>query len=232
MTRLGPLLTLAGGAAVTAALAVLSGPAVGATAAGAITDPPPPAAASPPAADGATPAATPGPTAATPGPTATAPVAPRKADYAGRVRGRPGLIAVSVRGGDAIAYFCDGRTEAWFQGEVKDGGVTLDGFGGATVTAEFAGGRARGELTLDGKSWAYTAPAVTKPSGLYRATALVRGARLDGAWIYLPDGTRVGRVGLDGNLFPADIPGPGQTTVIYGAEIDPQDVDEFFGGGE
>ncbi|WP_440073230.1 hypothetical protein [Streptosporangium sp. OZ121] len=151
-----------------------------------------------------------------------------RADYAGRVRGNGGLIAISIRKGKAIAYFCDGRTEAWFQGKAGEE-LSLEGFGGATVKARLGGGKAAGELAIGGKRWDFTAPTVKKPSGLYRATALIRGAKLQAGWIYLPDGTRVGAATLDGNLFPAEIPEPGQKTVIYGAEVVPQDVDEFIG---
>ena len=47
----------------------------------------------------------------------TTPPAPKKGDYAGRVRDNGGLIAISVRNGKAVGYFCDGKTEAWFKGD-------------------------------------------------------------------------------------------------------------------
>jgi hypothetical protein len=152
-----------------------------------------------------------------------------RADYATRVRGTRGLLAISIRGGKAIAYFCDGRTEAWFQGTATGGILTLDGFGGASVSAELADGRAIGELSIGDQRWNFTAPPVRRPSGLYRATAQVRGAKLVAGWIYLPDGSRVGAVTLDGTLVAAEIPEPGQATVINGAVITPEDVDEFMG---
>jgi hypothetical protein len=169
----------------------------------------------------------------TPQPTATRSAAPAatavRADYATKVRGTRGLLAISVRGTKAIAYFCDGKTEAWFQGTTADGVLTLEGFGDATVTAELANGTVVGELSIGTERWNFTAPTVRKPSGLYRATALVRGAKLVAGWIYLPDGSRVGAVTLDGALVTAEIPEPGEVTVINGAAVTPKDVDEFIG---
>jgi hypothetical protein len=107
--------------------------------------------------------------------------------------------------------------------------VSMDGFGGATVTAALADGTATGELWIGARRWNFTAPTVRKPSGLYRATALVRGAKLVAGWIYLPDGSRVGAATLEGSVIESEIPEPGQPTVIYDTELDPQDVDEFIG---
>ena len=53
----------------------------------------------------------------------TAKPTPIRADFAGRVKGNRGLIAVSVRNGKAVGYFCDGKIEAWFKGKAKDGAV-------------------------------------------------------------------------------------------------------------
>jgi hypothetical protein len=166
-------------------------------------------------------------------PEPTASAAPRanddRADFAVRVRGTRGLLGISVRDGKAIAYFCDGKTEAWFQGTAADGELLLEGFGGASVTAAVSGGKATGELSIGAERWNFTAPTVRKPSGLYRATALVRGAKLVAGWIYLPNGRRVGLVTLDGEPIQAEIPDPGEPTLIRGKVITPQDADEFMG---
>ncbi|TMR19925.1 hypothetical protein ETD86_19465 [Nonomuraea turkmeniaca] len=221
MTRSAPILTLLMGMVTTVALAVLS-----------IAMAPAPR----PVADGTTTAATredPAAGGRTPAPQAPAEepseIPAAKADYAGRVQGSRGLFAISVRGDKAIAYFCDGKTEAWFQGTASDGELLLEGFGGAGVVAEVAGFKVTGEVQIGAQRWEFTAPTVRRPSGLYRATALVRGAKLVAGWIYLPDGRRVGAVTLDGNLITAEVPEPGEPTVIKGKRIDPQDVDEFIG---
>ncbi|RVX40542.1 hypothetical protein EDD27_2953 [Nonomuraea polychroma] len=241
MSRSGPILTLLAGMVTTAALASLSlaelpPPPSGGTTSASVRDPaaeaqdpaPTPtgsASEEDPAAEPRDPAPTPTGSASAAAPAA----AVVRADYATRVRGSRGLLAISVRGGKAIAYFCDGRTEAWFQGTATGGILTLDGFGGAGVSAELADGRAIGELSIGDQRWDFTAPTVRRPSGLYRATAQVRGAKLVAGWIYLPDGSRVGAVTLDGALIAAEIPEPGQATVIKGAVITPEDVDAFMG---
>ncbi|MGP3919583.1 hypothetical protein [Nonomuraea sp. 10N515B] len=233
MTRPGPILTLLAGMATTAALVSLSlaespaPPQSGGMTSASMENPTPTGTAGEdyPAAGPQEPAQTP-----TGSPSAAPATGVVRADYATRVRGSRGLLAISVRGAKAIAYFCDGQTEAWFQGTADGGILTLDGFGGADVSAEIADGAAVGELSIGDRRWDFTAPTVRKPSGLYRATALVRGAKLVAGWIYLPDGSRVGAVTLDGALVTAEIPEPGQATVIKGAVITPEDVDAFMGG--
>jgi hypothetical protein len=171
-------------------------------------------------------------TEATPTPEAvkTAKPTPVKADYAGRVTGNGGLIALSIRNGKAVGYFCDGKIEAWMKGKAADGKVTLSGRGNASLTAQLAGGRASGTLGFGGRKWSFKAPTVKKPSGLYRATALVRGADVRAGWIYLDDGTRVGLTLVGDEVADVPIPEPGENAVVNGVEVDPQDVDEFIEG--
>ncbi|WP_165977917.1 hypothetical protein, partial [Nonomuraea diastatica] len=158
-----------------------------------------------------------------------------RADYGGRVKGNGGLIAISIRNGKAIGYFCDGRTEAWFKGKESAGELTLTGFGSAKVTAALSGGKARGTVALGGETWSFVAPTVVKPSGLYRATAIVRGAKLRAGWIVLknPQGgfTQVGAAVLGEEQL--DIPrldGERPTTplTVDDTTVYPKDVDGFI----
>ncbi|GAA3474060.1 hypothetical protein [Nonomuraea roseola] len=227
MSRLGPFFTLAAGAALAAGLgvaSVTSAPQTVTATSSADTATASAEATSPPVAEATT--------SVTPAPAKTARAA-AKADYAGRVRGNGGLVAVSIRDGKAVGYFCDGRTEAWFAGKAGDGEVTLKGFGGATLTASLGGGKATGELALGGKRWDFTAPTVKKPSGLYRATALVRGARYRAGWIVLPrpDGNgfvQVGAMVKDGEPVPVPTITPGSPVTIDGDTVAPKDVDAFI----
>ncbi|WP_433244992.1 hypothetical protein ACQPYK_42630 [Streptosporangium sp. CA-135522] len=221
MKRLGPVHTLAAGAATTVvlgALSVTTMPATGNVAAretpvAAATPAPPTASAAPAASE----------TAATTRPT------PVKADYAGRVKGNGGLIAISVRDGKAIAYFCDGRVEAWLKGRAADGRLALSGPGNASLVARLGGGKAAGRLEFGGDRWDFGAPTVKKPSGLYRASAVVRGAKVRAGWIYLDDGSRVGLTLVDGEPADVAIPEPGENAIVNGRQIEPEDVDEFIG---
>ncbi|MFI6508500.1 hypothetical protein ACIBCT_12915 [Streptosporangium sp. NPDC050855] len=221
MKRLGPVYTLAAGAAMAVALGTISATttptaqnaaAQGDTAAAVIE---------------ATSEATP---TATPDAAKTVKPTPVKADYAGRVTGNGGLIAISIRNGKAVAYFCDGRIEAWLKGKAADGKVTLSGRNDASITAKLGGGKAAGTLAFNGRKWTFNAPVVKKPSGLYRATAVVRGANVRAGWIYLDDGTRVGLTVVNDEVADVAIPEPGQNAVVDGVEVDPQDVDEFIEG--
>jgi hypothetical protein len=230
MARLGPLYTLAAGGVVAVVLGVLTvtsntgaqvaAPVVEVTSSASAPASPPP---SPP--PPAQPVADPS---AAPEPTDTVRPTPKRADYAGRVDGNRGLIAISIRDGKAIGYFCDGKIEAWFKGTAENGEINMEGFNRSTITATLGGGKAKGEIKLGNKTFTFTAPLVKKPSGLYRASALVRGAQLRGGWIVLPDGTQVGTAFADGQQVPTPRLTPGENVSINGIEVDPQDVDEFI----
>ncbi|MGW4472399.1 hypothetical protein ACWENQ_22235 [Nonomuraea sp. NPDC004354] len=217
MSRLGPFITLAAGAALAVGLGVVS------NAGGPADSTPAPVAV-------ATAVST---ASATPSPSRSVRPAAVKADYAGRVRDNGGLVAVSVRDGKAIGYFCDGITEAWFAGKAVNGRVTLKGFNDASLTAVVGGGKAKGELRFGDRTLSFSASTVKKPSGLYRATALVRGARYRAGWIVLalPDGkgfTQVGAMVRDDQPVPVPTLTPGLPVAIDGAAVTPKDVDGFI----
>jgi major membrane immunogen (membrane-anchored lipoprotein) len=128
------------------------------------------------------------------------------ADYAGRTTDDSASVAVTLRDGKAVAYFCDGRAkESWLKGDVEDDGtMKLTGKHGAKLNGTLKEGkRISGSVDIDGGQYAFTADKAKKPSGLYRATATVRGAKVDGGWIVLPDGRQVGILTRDGEPSPA-----------------------------
>lgn len=128
--------------------------------------------------------------------------------YSGRTDDDSSSVAVSIRAGRAIAYFCDGHSkEAWLKGPVKsDGSMRLTGGDGAVLNGTVREDeRIRGAVEFDGGHYAFTARKAVKGTALYRATATVRGARIDGGWIVLADGSQVGVVDRDGT--PSAAPG-------------------------
>lgn len=140
------------------------------------------------------------------------------ADYAGRTDDDSSAVAVSLRDGKAIAYFCDGHDkESWLKGDVKDDGtMRLTGSDGAALTGTLKDNKLiRGTVDIAGGHYAFTADKAVKPSGLYRATATVRGAKIDGGWIVLPGGRQVGIVDRDGEptAAPRIDPRTGAVTV-------------------
>jgi len=140
----------------------------------------------------ATSAAQPSPASATPTVTAVANV-PARANYAGEVNGGAASVAISIHHGQAIAYVCNGSViEAWLKGTAAGGHLTMTGKGRARLSATYRSKRAVGHVTAHGVRYTFSAPAVHKPSGLYRAIAIVRGAKIKAGWIVLPDGTQVG----------------------------------------
>ncbi|MDW4908229.1 hypothetical protein RB628_23500 [Streptomyces sp. ADMS] len=127
------------------------------------------------------------------------------ADYAGRTDDDSAAVSVSLRDGRAIAYFCDGRDkESWLRGDVEDdGSMKLTGEGGSVLNGTLKGGSIRGTVDIEGGPYAFTADKAVKPSGLYRATATVRNAEIDGGWIVLSTGDQVGILNRDGEPSPA-----------------------------
>ncbi|MER5474288.1 hypothetical protein [Streptomyces sp. NPDC002685] len=152
------------------------------------------------------------PTSASPSPSPSPTSSPvPNADYAGRTDDNSSAVAVSLRGGKAIAYFCDGHDkESWLKGDVKDDGtMKLTGSNGDELDGTLQDGkRIRGTADIGGQRYSFTADRAAKPSGLYRATATVRGAKLDGGWIVLPGGKQVGVVTRDGTPSAAPVIDP------------------------
>jgi len=148
--------------------------------------------------------ASPSPTPSSPSPSPTKAPAPN-ADYAGRTDDDSAAVSVSLRDGRAIAYFCDGRDkESWLKGDVEaDGSMKLTGKGGSVLNGTLKGKSIRGTVDIEGGDYAFTADKAVKPSGLYRATATVRDAEIDGGWIVLSTGDQVGILNRDGKPSPA-----------------------------
>lgn len=138
--------------------------------------------------------------------------------YTGRTDDDSSAVAVSLRGGKAIAYFCDGHNiESWLKGDVKGAGVMrLTGADGARLNGTLkGGGKLTGTADVGGGHYAFTLDRAKKPSGIYRANSQVAGARIVGGWIVLPGGRQVGIVTRDGKpaAAPAIDPETGAVTV-------------------
>ncbi|MFJ8822265.1 hypothetical protein ACIREE_10825 [Streptomyces sp. NPDC102467] len=205
MKRAGPLGTLFAGLALAVVMLSLNATTgeSGSSYAGA-----PAATTSPP------PSASPTRTTASPSPSRTA---GRKTGYAGRTDDDTAAVSISVRGTKAVAYFCDGRTkESWLKGTVEDdGSMKLSGSHGAELVGKPAGASIRGTVRIEDRPYGFTAKKAVKPSGLYRATTEVRGAKVDGGWIVLPGGRQVGIVRRDDqpSAAPRIDPGTGAVSV-------------------
>jgi hypothetical protein len=127
---------------------------------------------------------------------------PTRADFAGRVGGGGGSVAVSVHGDKAIAYVCNGSTvEGWMRGKVENGKVTLTGKNNAHLTASIHAGKVTGDVEAHGTDYSFSVSTVSKSSGkssgLYQATAVVQGKTIKAGWIVLRDGTQIGSLEKD-----------------------------------
>jgi serine/threonine-protein kinase len=147
-----------------------------------------------------------------PSPTAAGP----ETVYAGRTADDTAAVSISVRDKKAVAYYCDGRTrESWLKGDVKDdGSMSLTGSNGAKLEATTRNGKVEGEVEITDRKQNFSAAKAVKPSGLYRATNEVRGARIDGGWIVLQDGRQVGVFTRDGKPSAAPRIDPATGAVV------------------
>ncbi|GGM05394.1 MULTISPECIES: hypothetical protein [Micromonospora] len=255
MKRLTPLLTLLTGTGLAAVLFTMSAQAAPPTARSAPEAPPPAGASAPPVAASAPPAVPepsvqrpgtpppePAPASPTPAPTPSATEAPAanspaKVDvtYTGQVGNAGATIAITVTGGNATAYVCDGKSlEIWLQGTAdKDGQLALDGKDGARLTGTVTDGKATGELVAEGRTSTFTAQANgSKTPVLYRASEQVRNAGIDGGWIMLPTGGQIGVVTWNGSPVPAPPLDPAfGTTIVNGVSITAVPVIPSAGAG-
>ena len=105
----------------------------------------------------------------TPSPPATG--FPAKADYVATVPTAAGEITleISVDGGKAIAYACDGNSvEVWLRGDADNGVVNATSQDKVSVLdGHLEGNAVAGLLTIGEKSWVFTAPAVEGAAGLF-----------------------------------------------------------------
>jgi serine/threonine-protein kinase len=180
----------------------------------------------------ATPAATAPPPTTQPAKTVDAPA---RADYAGHVDGGGASVAVSVRDGHAIAYFCDGKkVEAWLQGVTVGGKLDLKGTKGASLAGSYAAAAVTGSVTAGGQTWTFTAAPAKKPAGLYRATPKVKGKGAKVGWIVQSDGSQVGILTDDDQqsvAAPALDPAAGSATVD-GAPVTAEAIRGTDGAGD
>ncbi|MFJ2259032.1 hypothetical protein ACIOKD_11925 [Streptomyces sp. NPDC087844] len=175
---------------------------------------------------------------ASPAPTATATAPPGKrspspspspsksrsavpdGDYAGRTDDDSSAVAVTLRDGRAVAYFCDGRDqESWLNGDVEsDGSMRLTNQKGQVLAGDLAGKRIRGTVDMGARTYRFTADKSLKPNALYRATDTVADTEIDGGWIVLLDDSQVGILRRDGKAGPAPRIDPETGTVTVDGE--------------
>lgn len=201
MKRAGPLITLFAGLLL--GMFMLS---LNATTGEPASTPPDRTAASAPASPPASPAPPTGPAASPPAQPrvpavrSPSPTPPPDARYAGRTRDDRASVAITLREGKAVAYYCDGRTqEAWLRGDVAaDGSMRLRSKAGATLDGTVHDDRVDGTVTVRNAGHPFTAARASGPAGVYRATTEVRGTKVDGGWIVLQNGRQIGIVSRDG----------------------------------
>ena len=192
MGRTSPLVTLAATGAGLIALLVANSTLTGTSS---YTGAPPPAA---PALTTPTPTPSPKPS-ATPGPARATPAHQVVAVFAGHLPGRLASLAIAVKGGRSVAYYCDGRrVESWLTGTETAGHLALRSKTGDRLAGTSAATSVTGVVTVGGQRQPFTIPKVGPPAGLYRAKTSTSTI----GWIVLPNGKQVG-IDNDGTPGPA-----------------------------
>jgi hypothetical protein len=114
--------------------------------------------------------------------------------------GKKMAIGISVDGADITAYACNGvDDEAWFFGNQADGAIDIENKFRDTLNASFNGDDLKGDLTMNGVTYTFTAARVSAPAGMY--TADLDGSRA--SWIVRPDGSVTG-VQFNGGISGRD----------------------------
>jgi hypothetical protein len=133
---------------------------------------------------------------------ATAAPFPTSARYMADIEkdGKKMAIGISVDGNDITAYACNGvDDEAWFFGNQTNGAIDIKNKFRDTLNASFTGSDLKGDLTMNGISYDFTAAPVSSPAGMY--TAALNGVRA--SWIVRPDGSVTG-VQFNGGITGRD----------------------------
>ena len=145
---------------------------------------------------------------------------PTRANYAGRVGGGGGSVAVSVHGDKAVAYVCNGSTvEGWMRGKVQNGKLVLTGKNKAHLTASYHAGKVSGDVEAHGTDYSFSVSTVNKPSGLYQATAKVQGKTIKAGWIVLGDGTQIGSLEIDADTATTAMTAPKLDVATMTAQV-------------
>jgi hypothetical protein len=137
------------------------------------------------------------------------PAFPAKADYVGKIPTANGTITVeiTVDGGKAIAYACDGNSvEAWLRGNAVNGAVSLANKDNTSkLEGHLDGSAVIGTLWIGQKKWDFNAPVAQPPAGLY----VYQNAGVRNSWIVDSNG---GVTGVQRREDNSTAPAPKLTT--------------------
>lgn len=133
---------------------------------------------------------------------------PEYAKYVGEATTakKPIPVAITVDGGQAKAYVCDGKKiEAWLQGSAENGELRLTGRGENRLTGELTGDTVTGTVLIKGyPEWTFSATATDgKRAGVYRAS----GGGTTTGWI-VRDEAGSDQVGISSDATGDPVPAP------------------------
>lgn len=149
--------------------------------------------------------------------------------FVGHVEGSEAFVALSIVGGEVMAYVCDGRdTATWLRGTATDGDLALTA-DGMRLRAQRTAQGLTGTLTLETRSHAFTVAPAMSGGGFYRAAETIAGLGYVGGWILLNDGSQRGALKRDGAIVATDALDPDAPTVpVPSGSLQAQPVEAFL----
>jgi hypothetical protein len=144
---------------------------------------------------------------------------PAEVVFVGEAADVPLWIAVAVKGDEASAYICDGKTvEVWLKGTAENGEVELASKdGAATLEGALEGEALSGTVTVAGQPHEFAINVGPPPAGLYRG----ENGDTSVGWIVMPNGKVIGVAKTPSGNKPAPALDPARGGVTFQGEFLP-----------
>jgi len=144
---------------------------------------------------------------------------PAEVVFVGEAADVPLWIAVAVKGDEASAYVCDGKTvEVWLKGTAENGEIELASKdGAATLEGALEGQALAGTITVAGQPHEFTINVGAPPAGLYRG----ENGETTVGWMVMPNGKVIGVARTPNGNVPAPALDPARGGVTFQGEFMP-----------
>jgi hypothetical protein len=151
-----------------------------------------------------------------------APQFPAEVVFVGQATDSELWVAVAVKGEEASAYVCDGKTvEVWLKGTAEDGEVDLASKdGAATLQGALAGEALAGTITVAGQAAEFSVNVGPPPAGLYRG----EDGQTTVGWMVMPNGKVIGVAKTPTGNVPAPALDPSRGGVMFQGEFLPAET--------
>jgi hypothetical protein len=136
--------------------------------------------------------------------------------FVGQIAGTEIFIGLTTRGGQVLAYICDGqKTGQWFRGTVSESGaLELNSDSGAQLKAQISSETATATLKLPQRNpYQVALVAARGTAGVYRAMRQNGDTKIVAGWVLLSSSAQRGLVEVNGERKPVPAFDPAKPTV-------------------